>query len=164
MKKITFFYFLLFSGMVFAQMPEKNGKFIYENVVQVENASQNVLYKRALLFFAMNYKSANDVIQMKDEAAGSVVGKGVFKITYYTRNPIISHTISVFVKDGRYKYVITDFYYKDNQDKSFWLEDFPKIWFGKQTLYSAVNVQVENLINNLAKFMSQETETESDDW
>ena len=57
---------------------------------------------RAKKWFVDNYKSAKDVIQLDDKENGEITGTGNFKISYYTRKPYISHTISIFVKEGRY--------------------------------------------------------------
>lgn len=56
------------------------------------------LYSNALSFFAMEFKSANNVIQMKDPETGKVIGKGKAG----DRNL----TITISCKDGKYKYEI----------------------------------------------------------
>ncbi len=149
---------------LYAQMPEKDGVFVYESVVTVEGADQETLYKRALMWFTKTYNSANNVLQMKDEKEGSLIGKGLFKINYYTRNPSINHTLSIFVKDGRFKYILTDLKYSDNQGESFALEKFPKSWAGKKKLYETVNSEILVLLKDLEVAMSKNTEAQSDDW
>jgi len=62
-------------------------------------ASKAELYSNALSFFAINFKSANTVIQMADPISGQVIGKGIVNGR--------DVTISIFCKDGRYKYDIS---------------------------------------------------------
>jgi hypothetical protein len=56
------------------------------------------LYSNALEFFALEFKSANNVIQMKDAETGKVIGKGIVDDREIT--------ISITCKDGKYKYDI----------------------------------------------------------
>lgn len=79
-------------------------KVTYQEVVKVDGASKNELYARAREWFAKTFKSADDVLQMEDMANGKLIGKGC---NYQSK---VFYTVSVSVKDGRYRYEITDFY------------------------------------------------------
>jgi hypothetical protein len=90
-------------------------------VVKVDTTlSSNELYLRARAWFAESYRSAQDVIQMDDKENGKIIGKG--NIRYTSRIFVgsegtkgwIRYTISIQVKDGRYRYEITDFYHEGN--------------------------------------------------
>jgi len=156
----------LMTSIVYSQeLPTDSvtGKIVYEEVVQAENFSKADLYSNALEWFALKYNSANDVIQLKDENSGKIIGKGLFKIVYYTRAPSIYHTISIYAKDGRYKYVISDLSYKDNQGDAFALEDFPKSWAGKKKLYIKADEEIKLLITDLKKGMIK-SNTDKNDW
>ncbi len=95
--------------------PEVDGVINYTEVVTVDSTiKKEELYNRAKMWFVDNYKSANDVIQMQDKDAGVIIGKGLFSYQY---NPMslsdrttinISHTVKIYVKDGKYKYEIVD--------------------------------------------------------
>lgn len=72
---------------------------ITSEVISVDSTlKKEVLYSNALTFFAYEFKSANNVIQMKDVESGKVIGKGI------ADNREITITISC--KDGKYKYEI----------------------------------------------------------
>ena len=142
-------------------LPAQNGSVTYTGVVQVDSVNKNTLYTRAKKWFVDTYKSAKDVIQLDDKENGEIIGKGSFKINYYTRDPSISHTISIFVKDGRYKYVITSFSYADNQNEKFAIEDFPKNWAGKKKMYTKVDEEAKSIIASIQKFM---TANAKDNW
>lgn len=67
-------------------------------VISDSSFKKDNLYSNALSFFAMEFKSANNVIQMKDPETGKVIGKGKAG----DRNL----TITISCKDGKYKYEI----------------------------------------------------------
>lgn len=121
MKKITIVA-VLFPLIALAQrdipeivFPEVNGKINYTEVINLDSTvKKDELYNRAKTWFAENYNSANDVIQMQDKEAGILIGRGVYSYGY---NPAslsdritinISYVVKIFVKDGKYKYEITD--------------------------------------------------------
>lgn len=115
--KTLLFIFLICSLSTTAQepiFPEKDGKVSYSEIVSVDSSvTKNDLFIAARKWFANTYKSANDVIQMQDKEAGEIIGKGIVKTIYkIPLNPsvVVSvyHTVSITVKDGRYKYEITD--------------------------------------------------------
>lgn len=142
-------------------LPIENGSVTYTGIVQVDSASKNNLYFRAKKWFVDYYKSAKDVIQLDDKDNGEITGKGFFKISYYTREPYINHTISILVKDGRFKYIITDFSYSDNQDDKFTIEHFPNGWAGKKKLFTTIDDEIKTIITSIEKFMKRKN---NDDW
>ncbi|GAB3727570.1 hypothetical protein GCM10027594_09580 [Hymenobacter agri] len=82
----------------------------YEAVVEVPGASKDQLYDRALEWMAKTYQSANDVVQIKDKEQGKLLAKGGI-LYVYNKQPAgyVIHTQTIYVKDGRYKYVMTGF-------------------------------------------------------
>ncbi len=142
-------------------LPISEGIVTYTSVIQVDGVNKEELYTRAKKWFATTYKSAKDVIQLDDKENGEIIGKGNFNISYYTRNPIINHTISISIKDGKFKYKITDFRYSDNQNETFLVEDFPKSWGGKKKLYETIDIKVKLLIDSLEKSLKSKPDT---DW
>jgi len=147
-----------------SQIPVKDGVFVYDGVVTVENTDKDALYGRIYEWFARTYNSANDVIQLNDKENGKIVGKGIFKIDYYQRKPTISHTISVYVKDGRFRYVIEFLKYSDIQGDSFNLENFPKGWVSKGSLYKKVDEKIKNIIGSLIDYSKKQSTIENEDW
>ena len=142
-------------------LPLENGKVTYTGVVQVDSFTINQLYFLAQKWFVKTYKSANDVVQLADKEYAQLIGKGNFKIDYFTKEPYINQTVSIFVKDGRYKYIISDFYYSDNDGKKFAIEDFPKSWIGKKKLFEKVDAETKLLIASLYVFMKTQAK---DNW
>jgi hypothetical protein len=54
--------------------------------VKGNQGTKDEIYTKVLSYFAVAYKSANDVIQQKDKEAGVVIGKGIFDVHIYIVN------------------------------------------------------------------------------
>ena len=141
--------------------PLENGLIVYSDVVKVDSVSATELYNRAKKWIALRYKSANDVIQIDNKEDKILIGKGNFNIKYYTRNPVIGHTIQIETREERYKYTISNFIYSDNKGDSFAIEKFPKGWAGKRKLYRTIDDKINTLISDLKKVIATEVD---DDW
>lgn len=100
MKRLLISILLMFPGLLIAQK--------YSEVVDVPGKNSDQLYSSAREWFADSFNSANDVLQMDDPVAGKLIGKGTFELTigYIIWRP--NFTIKIFVKDGKYKYEISD--------------------------------------------------------
>ena len=76
------------------------------------------LYIKAYDWIAKNFNSANNVIQMQDKEAGKFIIKGIIPYSVHglmgnkVGKEYIHFTMSISVKDGRYKCVIYDFYHE----------------------------------------------------
>lgn len=140
----------------------QTGRVLYEKIIEVDSLSKETIYTKALEWFALKFTSSNDVIQFKDEESGKIIGKGSMKIEYYSREPILSFTITVWIKEGRSKVVLTDFTYLDIQDDSFNIIDFPKKWAGKKRLYEAVDVAANSILLDIEDYIRGNSE--KDEW
>lgn len=82
----------------------------YQAVVEVPGTTKEQLYDRALEWMAKTYQSANDVVQIKDKEQGKLLAKGGI-LYFYNKVPMgyVVHTQTIYLKDGRYKYVMTGF-------------------------------------------------------
>tara|TARA_X000001388_G_C2229183_1_gene122419 strand:+ start:1119 stop:1877 length:759 start_codon:yes stop_codon:yes gene_type:complete len=99
----------------FVEKPMATSKPItYSKVIQCPSTSKTKLYISLNDWFATNYNSANEVIQMSDKDEGIIIGKGVMdyrhkKFTYICSGGWVKYTIKVYVKDNRYKVDLTNF-------------------------------------------------------
>jgi len=91
----------------------------YEGVTQTPNIKADVLYKRALKWFNSFYKNPTEAIRENDSLKFKIVGKPRFKIYNLpdkegtiTDGGLIQYTITVAAKDGRFKYELTEFNWK----------------------------------------------------
>ncbi|WP_185246678.1 DUF4468 domain-containing protein [Chryseobacterium bernardetii] len=108
MKKLILFISFICSTLYFGQ------ELKYEEVVQVDSTvTKQELYKRARTWFADSFKDESEVMTIQDDNTGEITGNGNFK---YNTNKIymgvwcvigtIHFKINVYLKDGRYKYII----------------------------------------------------------
>jgi hypothetical protein len=173
MKKAIIFISLFVSMGSFAQvklleiLPLKDGKVTYTEVVKVDTLlNKDEIYKRVKRWFVDTYKSGKDVIQLDDKDNGEVIGKGNFSVLWQINfmggmNINIWETIKINIKDGRYKYEITDFRAKylslgaqgvARQEIDMALEDWNK---GRddnnKKVYPKIDTEVQTLINSLNK-------------
>src|SRR5690349_24166877 len=93
----------------------------YEEVIQTPNVSADVLYNKALAWFRTYFKSPGEVMLKNDQNEHVIVGKPRFKIY----NPadkdgtksdagLVQYTITVSAREGRFKYELTEFNWKQN--------------------------------------------------
>ena len=91
----------------------------YEKVQEVAGVDQGELYRRALQWCMTYFKNPADVIREKDSLDGKIVCKARFKIS----NPAdkkglatdagqVQYTLNLMFKDGRYRYILTEFNWK----------------------------------------------------
>lgn len=178
---LTFTMMIAMILTVFGQEP-----LTYTEVVHVDSVSKNDLYNRAKFWFATAYNSANDVLQIDNKEEGEIIGKAimiynpnVFSGSEQTKGSI-NYTIKIFVKEGRYKYEITDFihdpygnqYGKSSMGLITTDKECPnpkpmaKGWSNK--VWDDIKTQIENkmtsLIANLKEGMNKTTETKNDNW
>lgn len=92
------------------------GKIVYTEVVEMPNVTKDALYSRAYEWFTK--ANPKNVIQMQDKESGKIVGEGQWDAYEIKWNIMgmrsgvpgsIHFTISIYLKDGKYKYEITNF-------------------------------------------------------
>ena len=107
---------LMLGGSSTAQAPEPvSAPLEFTDVVQVPGVSADDLYVRASTWFMKAFVDSKNVLEVQDKAAGVLGGKGsipyepnVFMSSALLRGHI-TFTIQVMVKEGRYKYDLSDF-------------------------------------------------------
>ncbi|HAN19607.1 MAG: hypothetical protein A2X13_14795 [Bacteroidetes bacterium GWC2_33_15] len=118
MKKIIFILLILVSTLSVAQNP-----YGFEDIIKVDSLSKDEIYDLARIWFTETFVSANNVLQIQDKEAGQLIGRGSIGYTSATFmaneavNGNISFLVKIFVKDGRFKYIITDFNHKGTPSK-----------------------------------------------
>ena len=113
-KKYLFLFFILASFPVFSQSYDKeiNGKTL---VINVDSLKTQEIQSKVLAWVALNYKSANDVIQLNSR--DKIIVKGNFeidsnkpfpdlfskKVYYVPAHIVFDHTLIVSIKDNKCK-------------------------------------------------------------
>jgi len=112
MKTLFFVMFLMNSLIGFCQyvfpIDTKSNDVLYTETITMDSTvTASKMYSVALEWVALNYKSANDVIQHTDNVNNTIIVKGNFKpITYIMNDWVIEHTLKFRFTDGKWKYEI----------------------------------------------------------
>lgn len=117
MKLIAACLMLFITSTVIAQADETilpydstTNRVTYTEVVKLDDVTAKDIYARAKFFVANAFKNANAVTMLQDDATNTIVCKGNMKA--YVRQGVeagvINFKLTIFCKDGRYKYSITD--------------------------------------------------------
>ncbi len=107
--------------------PDSTGMYTYREVIETGlGAEQN--YNRVKNYIAINYRSANDVIQF--DIKEQIIAKGIFTVSHTMVTHYIHHTLVIDIKDNKIRITYRDFRVtvkdQDNrfEDKGHWLS-FP---------------------------------------
>jgi len=123
-KLIVFFTFLLTVNIVFAQKDslafDENSKYIYYQVVQQPGLASDTLYDRAFYFFKTAHPATVFKLTGEDKASGALTGTGSFLVSKKSlvtshEDGSVSFTMRVDVKEGKYRYWLTDFVFNPYQ-------------------------------------------------
>jgi hypothetical protein len=88
------------------------GKITFQDVVQMGSLKKDDLFNKVKLWVINNYPSPKDVINVEDKDIGVLKLKPQFKRQKKSENltydEVIYFDLDIYVKDGRYKYIITN--------------------------------------------------------
>jgi len=93
---------------------------VYEEVIEVKEASKSELFLRAKKWFNSYYVNPKTVIKEQDPTKGVI--KGIHKFRIYKKSELgkenmagfINYTVFIYAKEGRFKYLIKKFNKADN--------------------------------------------------
>ncbi len=157
------------------------GKITYTDIVYLDSTiTKDELFMVGREWMAKSFKSATDVLKMDDKEEGVMVGKGTMPFNSKTMGieaPMMDlhFTISVYLKNGKYKYEITDFVLEENMlGMEFFMESFyfreliepMKRPSKKKSIYflNQLNENMNILINSLKINMASAKSPNKSDW
>lgn len=119
MNKIIFFLLLSITNLSFSQKinTEGNG---YTEIVKADSLTKTEIYNKLTEWISLNYKSANDVIQL--DRKDKIIVKGNFVFNYNYGKSLsqmrVTNLLMFSIKDNRYKIDLnpTDIYNPDYPD------------------------------------------------
>lgn len=178
---LAFIIFTAISMTVFGQET-----LTYTEVVQVDSVSKDELYNRAKLWLANTYVNSKAVLQIDNKEEGQIICKAlmiytpkIFSGSEQTKGTI-RYTFKIYLKDGRYKYEITDFFHDPdgNEYGKFGVgtvttakecpdpKPMAKGWSNNiwNDIKSQIGLNVNSLIFTLKDCMAKTTESKNDDW
>lgn len=159
----------------------------FEDVVYVDSLiGKEELFNRGNQWIVSIFKNPQKVIQLSDREEGQIICKGNFEYNQKkfiwggseTTKGYINFTIKLFFKEGRYKYIFTDFFHEPiNQGNSFGLITAADEFQGKMPLTSKgwrkwiwddikeqIVGNVETMKSSLIEQMEKKSESVNDDW
>jgi hypothetical protein len=127
-------------------LPVKNDKVLYTGIVKVDSVSKDELYKRVKSWVITNC----DLIITDD--GNTIAAKGLID----TYDITLKYTIRLDIKDGCYKYVITNIRIIQTNCNC-GMEDKPiEKYFvlgSIKSFYKNINLKIDNLISNIGTAM-----------
>lgn len=152
-----------------------SGLIDYSGVVDVKDTKSEVLYQRIQDWFRKYYKNPDEVIRENDAVKMSITGKPRFRITnppdksgLKTDAGVVQYTITMTAKDGRYRYELSSFNWK--QPSYFACERWMETPFSKSATTAAEYLQqldntAREVIAAFKAFIAQDSHAKSkDDW
>ena len=171
MKKILFILLLVCIKLT-SYSQDTAAKAYYTGIVKADSISKADLYSRAKSWIASSYNSPKSVIQMEDKDAGEIVANGNFPshemplglgvhATMY-----VKHKLTVYVKDGKYKWEIQILGLECPDPRNGWSKDYN--WYlehqtgglgHKAAIFEVENTEadIKSTIASLEKAMTSKT-------
>lgn len=152
-------------------IPQKDGKFYYSEVVDVPNAKEDELFKRGLKWMNTEFTNANGRMDQQEKANGVIEFNGnirLYKEDHGTKvnGDLVKYKLKIEFKDGRYRYQ----FYKFHIDKStyFELEKWlnPKVFKPDEVADNCkvVNDAIEKIISDMKKSLASSGKKQEDNW
>lgn len=124
MKRVIFYFILPISLSASGQsdnlkipIDSFTHKITYSEVIYVDSSlTKQELFSRAREWFNKAYTSPTTVIQKEDKENNEIVGKSLMQVYCKSLGSdrecgFVNYTLYMYFKDGRYKYVVTDFFH-----------------------------------------------------
>lgn len=140
---------------------QATGAVHYSLVEAVEGATKEVLYARAKTWSINAYTSPRDVITTEDKEAGIIICKGfaeeVVKLLIGSSRERLYFTVKLSMKDGRYKYDLSDLYYQSFPTASNPIPEQTPLETYLNTAYSASGKPYKPALYFVQPFISRAT-------
>lgn len=153
---------LFLPNILFSQdlkIDEDTGLYSKSSVIEVEKMTKTEIYKKALEWLTLNYKSANDVIQLKDEESGKIILKGNFSTGIFLKEGFLRHTLILDFKDERFRYNYTSLsYYSPGSGEI----PFEKGMALKKKILAETESKIDDSIKSLSEYIIKNKSKE--DW
>lgn len=169
-------------GQVQIPIDSSTGRVSYTEIVYADSTlKKKDLFKKAIEWVALNYNSANDVIQLKDEESGKIIVKGNMVVVI---NPMgfvferrLKHTITIDTRDGRCRINITDFRgeFKVSSQYETTLEqeiECVNVRWKKKPMFQKFGLElltncdkeIHRVLDSFSNYIQKPTDKKKDDW
>jgi len=155
--------FALFSINTFGQNIINDSisqKYEAHQIIEFDSFKADVIFTKAKEWIALNYKSAQDVIQLADKESLKIIVKGNFSSTLFMKQGFISHTLVLDFKDGKMRYTYSNFSYYSSGSGNI---DFESKNLGfKKSVIKSTEKDIKDSIDSLKKYILQNDNKKSD--
>jgi hypothetical protein len=176
MKKILYLFLVILAShsLVAQTLPTDpvTKKVLFQELIPMDSLTKDDLYERAITWFTDHYKT--NKFDVNDKANGKIGTEGYFivSMTYdfkYKSEHNVSYNVLINVKDGKYKYSITDFsvYNVKTGPKSIQTVEvaYPKMTTAnKKEFITQLNSEVNLIIEDLKNVMKSGKVKDKNDW
>lgn len=155
------------------------GKITFQDVVQINGLKKDDLFNKVKLWIINNYPSPKDVINTEDKDIGVLKLKPLFKRQVkdgnFTYEDVINFDLDIYIKDGRYKYIITNMKSSTVTSRSTSLDNNPiekpfliskddseqmKYYEFRKTWSDIIKSDVAALVGSLHAFLTKRNDTD----
>lgn len=137
-------------------------KVIYSEVTEVEGTPKEELYDRARKWFDMQYAYAENVTMSEHQQDGELHIQADLPLKVRLGSSLVSYTLILSVKEGKYRYTITDFFFRHPQSKPMAFENghlHPRM-----QIYLKTDEKLQLLIAGLHQKMIRKVTASVDEW
>ncbi len=153
------------------EFKEEGGSYYYEEVVEVPQSAQSVIFERAKNWVMSNFKTADNNIVYDDKefhivntAAIKIDPKGFF--TNIIVNGTMDFKFQAWFKDGKYRYRIDNMTYYLSTNGGPVTEHYSELKDNKMSNYlrRQASEKVSGILNNFKASMKQDLTGKNKDW
>ncbi len=130
-------------------------RYQYTEVVQADSLTKDALFTKVKEWIALSYKSMDAVMQLEDKETGKIIVKGNMVTTMFMQNAWLGHTLIFDFKNGKFRYIFTNFTYKSSNGQGYTYENYPKAFLKK--LLRRTNEQLLQTVNGLKEYLQNKT-------
>jgi hypothetical protein len=127
-----------------------------QKVMALDSTLKSDLYHRAKLYIAEEFRSSKDVIQLDDAEQGTILIKAKTKASFFNvmaqAEIDVWFTLKLDLKDGRYRYALSDILLTTNRTPA---EDYWKMPKMNKNLRKSVGESLRSLAASLETAMAK---------
>ena len=137
---------------------DSEGKPAYQVDNNVEGATKDELFKRARTWFIKTYNAHKDVLQVNDPSSGVLTGTGRQRTSVKSEGldwqGSVEHTLTVEVKEGKYRINLTDLKVEGNPLPLYQVPHAAPNQTSYTALYTAIDHHNRSLMASLEKALA----------
>ena len=97
-------------------LDSSTGLVTFEEVINYKGVESDKLYSALREWFAISFNDSESALQMDDKESGKLIAKGRTKIKVSGINIPHNFILKIYIREGRFKYIITNIVYDQKVD------------------------------------------------